>query len=312
MDERNERDGSGSPGDIWVPLRRRDLSAETLRHLELMLERVPDLPVSVQRIIGMVSDPDCDSRAIAEVASADPVLVSQILMMVNSSYYGLSRKIDNLRLAIVLLGLNEVRNIAVRCGFSRVMDQFGGSIPDTRSLWAHSCLVSLCAEALVGEEDPQRAGVVLTMGMLHDIGKFALYTIGVLMQRKGIRPPGASDIPRDISLLEKEERLFGANHAVIGGLLAERWNLSVRIRSVLECHHHPSFFGVSEIPSEYVEDVAAVCIADLMANRASHPEEPVKAPHRLYYDLLGLDPEQDREIPPGVAEKFEQVRTLIG
>ncbi len=312
MNGGSEKETGGMAREIWVPLRCRDLQPEALKQIGLLLERIPELPVSVQRVIQMASDPDSDSKEIAEIVSVDPVLVSHILMMVNSSYYGLSRKIDNLRLAIVLLGFNEVRNIALRCGLAKIMDRFGGSTPDTRRLWEHSYLVSLCAEFLAGEDDSQRGGVVLTLGMLHDIGKFALYTIGMMMQQKGIRPNRSGDIPRDAELLQKEEHLFGANHALIGGMLAERWNLSARIRTTLECHHHPSFFGVTEIPSEYLEDVAVVCIADLMVNRAARPDSPVKAPHQIFYDVIGLDPELDLTIPQSVMEKFELFRGMVG
>lgn len=306
MDEVNAAFGMS---DVWVPLRRDDLSPEALRQVSETLEQVPELPVSFQKIIQLASDPDSESKDIAEAASSDPVLVSHILMMVNSSYYGLSRKIDNLRLAIVLLGFNEVRNIAIRSGLSQALARLGGSAVDTRGLWAHSYLVSLCAESLAGTDDPQRAGVALTIGMMHDIGKFALYAIGVMMRSKGI-PPARIAAP-DACLMEKEEALFGVNHAVAGGLLAGRWNLSERMRQAIECHHHPSFFGAGEIPAESVEDVATVCIADIMANRALSPERRIRPPHPYFFEVLGLDPEMPLTAPPDVMEKFEYVRGIM-
>jgi HD-like signal output (HDOD) protein len=310
MDEENEKNSDGQTTDFWVPLRRKAITPETLRSMEVVLDRIPELPVSVQKIIQMASDPECDSKEIAEVASLDPVLVSHILMMVNSSYYGLSRKIDNLRLAIVLLGFNEVRNIAIRCGLARVTSQFGETTADTKSLWEHSYLVSLCSEMLIGEDDPQRRGVVLTLGMLHDIGKFALYTVGMIMHRNGIRPAQTGEIARDAHILKKEEHLFGINHAIIGGMLTERWNLSERIRIVLECHHFPSFYGVNEIPSEYLEDIATICIADLMVHVSTNPLVKIKAPHPLFFEILGLAPSLEH-IPLEIGEKINRARSEI-
>ncbi len=300
-----------STPEFWAPRRRKEFSPETLRQIRGVLDQVPELPVSVQRIIRMASDPSIDSRAMAEVVSLDPVLVSNVLMMVNSSYYGLSRKIDNLRLAIVLLGFNEVRSIAVRCGFSRLARNMDGAGYDTRGLLVHSCLVSACAEALYIGDDPQRAGTLLTLGMLHDIGKFALYAIGVTMRERGMRPPGPGTVSPGAHLLEKEERLFGVNHALVGALLAERWNLSERMITVLEYHHSPSFFGITEIPSEYLEDVAAVCVADLIVNRREDPGRPLKYPHPLFYDILGYDSSLEEEIPPVLLEKLDRTQGLI-
>ena len=104
--------------EVWVPLRYADLSQDRLKAIGGVLDTIPALPVSVQEIIQLAADTACGAKEIAEVAASDPVLVSNILMTVNSSYYSLSRKIDNLRLAIVLLGFEEVRNIAIQCGLT--------------------------------------------------------------------------------------------------------------------------------------------------------------------------------------------------
>lgn len=306
MEDMNGKTNPPSSPDVWFPLRRGDLTPETVRHVRSILDSIPEMPVSVQRVIRMASDPECDSAKIAEVVSSDPVLVSNILMMVNSSYYGLSRKIDNLRLAIVLLGFNEVRNIAIRCGLFHVMGKVGtGPSFDTRSLWVHSYMVALCTESFADEEDPQRAGVFFTLGMLHDIGKFALYTVGMMMRGRGMHPAFAGTISPDAHVLEKEDRLFGINHAIVGGLLSERWNFSERIATVIENHHLPSFAGVEEIPEEYLEDVAAVCIADSVINRRVRPESPQISLHPHYYEILRLPPPTEQIISPELEEKLE-------
>ena len=300
-----------STSEFWTPQRRKDLAPETLRRIRGVLDQAPELPVSVQRVIRMASDPASDSREMAEAVSSDPVLASHVLMMVNSSYYGLSRKIDNLRLAIVLLGFNEVRSIALRCGFSRLMRSSGGAVYDTRRLWVHSCLVSAGTEALYTGDDPQRAGILLTLGMLHDIGKFALYVIGMAMRDKGMRPSSTGTVSPGAHLLEKEERLFGANHAMVGAMLAERWNLSERMIAVLEHHHSPLFFGITEIPAEHQEDVAAVCVADLIVNRLEDPNRPLKYPHPLFYEILGYDSSLEEKTPSGLLKKLERARSLV-
>ena len=100
--------------------------------------------------------------------------------------------------------------------------------------------------------------------MLHDIGKFALYTIGMHAKRMGMKAHGLHDMSPNASLLEKEERLFGVNHAIVGGMLAQKWNLSDRISSVLEYHHFPSFFPIEDVPEDYRENVASVSIADII------------------------------------------------
>ena len=108
------------PEHVWIPTTWENLSQDKVRVIKSVLAEIPELPVFAKRIIELATDDNLDPRELAEVASSDPALVSKILIMVNSSYYGLNRKIDNLRLAIVLLGFNEVRKIAIRRGFSNV------------------------------------------------------------------------------------------------------------------------------------------------------------------------------------------------
>ena len=312
MEEMSDRGHSPAHRDIWIPQRMKEMNPEMIQMVKSVLDLIPDLPVSVHRIIQMTSDQKTSTKEIAEIASSDPVLVSNILMMVNSSYYGMRRKIDNLRLAIVLLGFNEVRSIAIRCGFSGALKHLGGHAAyDTTKLWVHSYLVSQCTEFFAGEDDPDRAGTFLTLGLLHDIGKFALYAVGLLMKQRGVKPAGAEAVPHDAHLLEKEELLFGVNHAIVGGMLTQRWNLSERICTVIECHHYPSFFGINEIHPEYVDDIAAVCISDLIVNRMENPECRMKYPHPHFFKILGLDPDPDHAVAPELAEKLDRARRFL-
>lgn len=289
-----------------------DMTPELVKRTTAVLDRVPDLPVSVHRVIQMTVDPDTNTKEIVEVASSDPVLASNILMMVNSSYYGLSRKIDNLKLAIVLLGFKEVRSVAIRCGFSGALGAVSHQADfDTKNLWTHSYLVSQCTEYFANEDNPQQAGTFLTLGLLHDIGKFALYMVGLHMKQMGVRPSRAGSVSPEAHLLEKEEHLFGVNHAIVGSLLARRWNLSDRICTVLECHHHPSFFGISDIPSDYLEDIAVVCISDLLVNRMQNQDSRLIWPHSGFFEMIGFDADPDQPLPPALQRKLDRARQFL-
>lgn len=163
----------------WIPKTRKSLDPETLRIIREVLDKIPKLPISVRKIIHMVADMDIGAKELAEVALTDPVLSSKILTMVNSSYYSLNRKIDDLRVAIVLIGFNAVRNIAIQDRFLQILSTGDEAFfYDREQLWRHSYLVSVCAESFVKTDDPRRSGILMTQGILHDIGKFALYVMG--------------------------------------------------------------------------------------------------------------------------------------
>ena len=292
--------------NVWVPMRREDLSPETFKTISSVLGKIQQLPLSVRRIIEMASDADIGARELAEAVSSDPVMSSKILMMVNSSYYGLNRKIDNLRLAIVLLGFNEVRNIALQYTLRKVLPaSIDNNIYSTRNLWMHSYLVSVCAEYLLHDDDPENKGAIMSMGILHDIGKFALYAIGMMFLEKGraLTPNGGTF--SNEGLMRAEEKLFSVNHAIVGAMLADKWNLSERIQSVIEFHHYPIYYGFSEIPPEHIREIAIICLSDLIANRWMHGDGSVSAPQKIFFDLLNLPPSIDSIMNEDLCEKMD-------
>jgi len=271
---------------VWFPQCFQDIPTETRQMLSQVVDQMPELTLSVSRVIEMTEDDESNLRELVELVASDPALVSNILRVVNSSYYGLRNKTDNLHLAIVLLGYREVRQIAMHSFFRRSFGAAGTRQKYLQELWQHSYLVSICAESLAGEDDHRRRGVLLTLGLLHDIGKFVLYDIASLMRERKIAIGGATP-GNEQFLLAREERLFGVNHTVVGRLLAEKWNLSDRFAAVLQYHHSPSFYDINELPGEYLEDITTVCIADLLVHRFQGAENELPAPHAQFFALIG-------------------------
>ena len=95
------------PKHVWSPQKRENLNTETMHIIRKVLDQTPQLPVSVQKIIHMATDMDIGAKELAEVALTDPVLLSKILTLVNSAYYGINRRIDDLRVSTVLIGFNQ-------------------------------------------------------------------------------------------------------------------------------------------------------------------------------------------------------------
>ena len=297
----------------WLPKTRKDLSPETLRIIKEVLNKIPKLPISVRKIIEMAADMDIGAKELAEVALTDPVLSSKILTMVNSAYYSLNRKIDDLRVAIVLIGFNAVRNLAIQDRFLQMLGEGeDASLYDRERLWIHSYLVSVCAESFASPDDPRRSGILMTQGILHDIGKFALYVMGTLMRKKGVKLVYAGGKDASMNLLRKEEQVFGVNHTVIGGMLGNKWNLSERVCSALEFHHHPSFFTTREIPPACLEDVSIISVADFLVNRFLGEPTDIPEPQRPFLDALGLKRPLDSLLTDKLKAKLEKGREFVG
>ena len=298
--------------DTWVPMCTEDVKSDNLRQIISMIDLFPNLPVHVHEILRIVSDYESNSKEVEKLAASDPVIASKILNAVNSAYYGLTKKTDNIRLAIVLLGYAEIRNIALRCGISGVMGG-GGDYKgySTRALWKHSYLVSVCAETFEKNKDSDRAGILLTLGLLHDIGKFALCNAAIIMRKKRVKVKGIKSLLKSNYVLEKEQELFGTNHAIIGAMIAKKWGLSKKMCSALEYHHYPSFFNIDSIPKEYVKDIAVVSISDRIVNTLEGEKNLLPEPSPEFFEILDLKPPLNNLLTDELKNKLEKAKNFL-
>lgn len=132
-----------------------------------------------------------------------------------------------------------------------------------------------------------------------------------MMRKKGLKLLYPGENEASMNLLRKEERIFGVNHTVIGGMLANKWNLSERICSALEFHHHPSFYDINEIPPKYLEDVTIISVSDHLVNRFLNEATQIPEPPRAFLDVLGLKHPIGGLLTGALKSKLAQARELL-
>ena len=135
------------------------------------ISHIATLPEVTMKIIKLVEDPDSTAQDLNNVISNDPALGARILKVVNSAFYGLPGQIGSINRAIVLLGLNAVKNIAIAASLAKLFR--GGKIAanfDARDLWQNA-IASACATRQLAEKVglglPDEA---FLSGLIHDIG----------------------------------------------------------------------------------------------------------------------------------------------
>ena len=201
-------------------------------NMKLKLARLVDLPSLPVLLLDALQHTTNNQNLtqLAEKIGQDPPMVAHILRIINSPFYGMSREIASLREAIVLLGLNRVRDLL----FSTCLMN---SLPiqnkdfDYLFFWHHSLSVANCARLLAthmgsGED------VAFTAGLLHDIGKLVIVLIFpneyALLAKE---PPYLS--------INRERQLMGFDHVEIGSKVAQHWNLPWVIQEAIEQHETP-------------------------------------------------------------------------
>ncbi len=205
------------------------------------ISHIATLPEVTLRIIELVEDPKSTAQDLHNVISHDPALCSRLLKVVNSAFYGLPGQIGSINRAIVLLGLNAVKNIAIAASLAKLFR--GGQLcPQfaARDLWDHSTASAACGKLLV---DTLRIGLPdegFLAGLIHDIGVLVemqadRHKLIEVVEGLGIDSTGAPSQ----DMLEIEERVFGATHQDFGRGLCEKWKFPKMLGLVTGCHHDP-------------------------------------------------------------------------
>ncbi len=209
---------------------------ERQRQLDRIFRTVgdlPALPITVAEVLTLTEDPSANMEQVSEIIQHDPALTAKVLRVSNAPYYGMRQYVGTLRLALVLLGVREVRNIVL--GVS-VFDMLHGGKLDAmllREFWDHSVQVGGITKKLATELYPGLQGEDFVSGLLHDMGKILFLRQFRPKYEEVFQASGGCGN----RLCAMETETFGFDHADGAAALASHWNLPQTLKDALWCHH---------------------------------------------------------------------------
>jgi putative nucleotidyltransferase with HDIG domain len=232
----------------------------SLDKLIMLTGDLPPMPQVARRIMEIVNDPATNAQALQSVISRDQGMSGQIMKIANSALYSRSRKIETLSDAIVMLGFNSIKNIAIMRATKNLLNfnRKGRVISLKDKLtWEHSVGTALAGRIIARRTQRRFAERAFMAGLLHDIGKM------VLLQKVADQFDGIIEEVYNTGrhFTEVEQEKFGFTHAEIGALLVKKWNLSEELEKAIRLHH--------EIKPEMKVDTPLVYFIDL-ANKFCH------------------------------------------
>ena len=197
---------------------------------------IATLPEVTARIVSTVEDPKSTASQLHKIVSHDPALVSRILKVVNSAFYGLPGQIGSVERAIVLLGLNAVKNIAVAASLGQLFrgvklcEEF-----TAKDLWAHCIAVAVTARELAKQSSLPIADEAFLAGLIHDIG--ILVSLHVYPEKLRQVCDRTKAEKGEFCAIERE--ICGVDHQQLGMGLTEHWKFTRPCQLVAGYHHHP-------------------------------------------------------------------------
>lgn len=226
------------------------------------IEEIPTLSPLLQKIVGLIDSSRSGASDVTDIISHDPSLTSKVLKVANSAYYGFSRKIDSLERAVVILGFNMIRNLAMSIGFIRNFSSGKKSGRFSRErLWIHNLAVATIMKELAMRHGRQEEGESLFItGLLHDIGKMVLDQFFTEEYQQALEEAGCLE---SRSVCKAERKYFGVDHGEVGRILLKRWNFPEAICNLVALDHS------TEVPEGVnAADAAMLHIADILSKEA--------------------------------------------
>jgi len=215
------------------------------------LPTIPTLLVPLlQHLCGSAEEVSIDQ--VVKIISQDPSLAAQCLRMVNSPLFGMRYPVETVRGAVMGLGVDRVRQVAMACSLLKAFAP-KSTIP-ARALWAHSLAVAMVAQKFSHQAGYGEAEQAYSAGLLHDLG--ILVALAACPAEFEAAAQKASREHRALYLCERD--LNGFDHCEIGGMLAQRWRLPSPYYNVLRYHHEV------ELAPEQRCLVAIVSLSDIL------------------------------------------------
>jgi HD-like signal output (HDOD) protein len=227
------------------------------------ISHIATLPEVTLKIVELVESPKSTAQDLNKIISTDPALSSRILKVVNSSFYGLPGQIASINRAIVMLGLNAVKNIAIAASLAKLFR--GGELTanfSAKHLWTHCNATAVASKMIADSLKIGLADEAFLAGLMHDIGimvemQFDRSKLIDVFHKAGVDGKG---VPVN-DWLKAEEEAFGANHQDFGVALCEKWRFPKTFTYVTGFHHRPL-----ELPAEARTLASIVYIADRLAS----------------------------------------------
>jgi putative nucleotidyltransferase with HDIG domain len=232
---------------------------ELIRKIIAKTTSLPAMPEVMIKVQQMIKHPETSPAQLAKIIETDPAMVTGILKVANSAYYGFRGKVSTIQHASALFGTRRMAELitAMSAGgvLGKAMDGYGLKAGD---MWRHSIAVACTAGEIAAAIGADALDSAYMAGLLHDMGKIILDPY--VRERKVLFDYYYANHPQK-AVQDAERDILGFDHAVIAAILCENWSLPRSISFGIRHHHQPSSAGGHQLSH-------IVHLADCITNQA--------------------------------------------
>ncbi len=198
------------------------MTPELSHKLAAAVDSMPAFPKSVQKILEMTRDIACSPKDLVQVIDKDPVMTLKVLRVVNSAHYSLPQHVTSVGHAVVYLGFNTIKNLALSIAAIGVLPLGSLAGFDGQQYLLHSLSTAVIAKQLANRLPDAEPMDCFIAGLLHDFGKVVFARHMPVEFRKALEISMWNESSLHLALRET----IGVDHAVVGAMLLEKWHFA--------------------------------------------------------------------------------------
>jgi putative nucleotidyltransferase with HDIG domain len=206
---------------------------------------MPSLSPVIHKVNEVANNIRSSAQDLTDVIQFDPVLTAKVIRMVNSAYFGLPQEVKSLKQAVVMLGVNTIKNVAISSAILGKSYLKGSSVLDGEDFWKHSLGVAVASKMIAKrlEVEEKFLEEYFIAGLIHDIGKILINNSFPEELKKIIEISSQ----KNILITEIEKGVMGLSHEEIGIAIGKKWKFENNLLYAVGRHHQPVLTGSSAI-----------------------------------------------------------------
>lgn len=273
-----------------------------LKTIVEQIDLLEPVPLIATQIMALAEDPDSSTMEISELILNDPALAANLLKTCNSAYFGIKRRVESVRDAISLVGLDHiVRLVLVNTVSSNFKKGAEGYGLGEGELWRHAVSSAHIAGILADRFGASRnKHLIYTAALLKDIGKlvlgrfvaFSFEQINILVHSQGH------------SFNDAEQKIIGMNHEELGALVGKKWNFGDKLIYIIR-HHH-----LSDESARQDLETSLVYLSDIICMMMGVCTGADGLSYRFYSDVLNRMDLSEKDLQGIIAEAGKNQRQI--
>ncbi|MFC1564624.1 HDOD domain-containing protein [candidate division KSB1 bacterium] len=282
------------------------MESEIRNEIIQSIKRLPTLPIIFEKILDTIDDPRSSAAELQETIKNDQSITAKVLNMANSAYYGYTKQVSDLTRAVVILGFDMVKNIALSVSvFNLFPNGEEEAVFDREKFWLHSIATGYLGKIIAEECNYYEPDKAFISCLLHDLGKVVLDSC---FEKKYVDTVKLMKIQK-ISLRDAEEQVFGCSHTDVGYWLGEKWNFPDELLESIKNHHDPTISAKRHAQLTYLTYLANIICQEEQVGLGGS-QLPV---HLLpeTFDILKLTNKKMRTIREDIQAMKEKLEAMV-